>query len=578
MSQDYAPGQRLGDYEVLEVLGAGGMGKVYKVRNVISDRIEAMKIILPSLANQKDLADRFLREIKLLGSLNHPNIATLRTALTIDDQLVMIMEYVQGVTLASRLQQGAIALPDAVNYADQVLTALSYAHKLNIIHRDIKPGNMMLTPEGVVKLMDFGLARPAEQAVGMTVTNTTLGSVSYMPPEQVKGETVDARSDLYSLGVSLYEMVTGQLPFQGESGYSLMTAHVQELPKAPVAIRSDIPKTLNDIILIAMAKDPAKRFQSADAFRNALKNVSFPTSAATATPAAAVTAAPNAAGVSTAARAAAAAAGSTNASIAAEPAHAAAAAVSAAEENASVPKNNYRGFYMALGGLLVVGALFAAGIYLPHRIKTHASSTPAAASSPATTNSQPAVAPSVAPASADPAVAPQVPPDVPATGSPANVDFPKEKEPTPEVKPSAALSPQKSPARASSNRISNVRPSEPAASAGAPPLASTPTGQTNAPANAEDASAAAQIEELQHEADQLNSRALAVSQSLDTLRRQQSAQGLGLRGDIVASEQRMKTDLSVAQSALDKQDPVAAKKYLDYANAETERIEKFLGR
>lgn len=582
MSQDYAPGQRLGDYEVLEVLGAGGMGKVYKVRNLISDRIEAMKIILPTLANQKDLADRFLREIKLLGSLNHPNIATLRTALTTDDQLVMIMEYVEGVTLASRLQQGAIAVPDAVNYADQVLSALSYAHKLNIIHRDIKPGNMMLTPEGVVKLMDFGLARPAEQAVGMTVTNTTLGSVSYMPPEQVKGETVDARSDLYSLGVSLYEMVTGQLPFQGESGYSLMTAHVQELPKAPVAIRSDIPKTLNDIILIAMAKDPAKRFQSADAFRNALKNVPFPTSAAAATPTAAVAATPIAAGVAASARAAMSAAGSTNAPVASTPIHPTAVTSATSNTNAEVPKNNYRGFYMALGGLLVVGALFAAGIYVPRRIKTHASSAPGATSSPFTTNSKPAVAPSVPAAPTEQAVPPPVSPDVPAA-EPANVDFPKEKEPTPEVKPSAALSPQKSPARTSSNQISNVRPSEPAASAAAPPPASTPTGQTNATANAQDSSAAAaaaaaQIEELQHEADQLNSRALAVSQSLDTLRRQQSAQGLGLRGDIVASEQRMKTDLSVAQSALDKQDPVGAKKYLDYANAETERIEKFLGR
>src|SRR5580692_5135933 len=171
----------------------------------------------------------------------------------------MIMEYVEGITLASRLQQGPIPPTDAINYTDQILSALSYAHRLNVIHRDIKPANMMLTPQGVVKLMDFGLARPGEQATAMTVTSTTLGSVNYMPPEQVKGEAVDARSDLYSLGVSLYEMVTGQLPFQGESGYSLMTAHIQEVPKAPVAIRPDLPTTLNQIILIALAKDPAKR-------------------------------------------------------------------------------------------------------------------------------------------------------------------------------------------------------------------------------------------------------------------------------------------------------------------------------
>ena len=585
MSQDYVAGQRLGDYEVIGVLGAGGMGKVYKVRNVISDRIEAMKIILPSLANQKELADRFLREIKLLGSLNHPNIAALRTALTIDDQLVMIMEYVEGVTPASRLQEAAIPSSDAVNYADQVLSALSYAHKLNIIHRDIKPGNMMLTPEGVVKLMDFGLARPAEQAVGMTVTNTTLGSVSYMPPEQVKGETVDARSDLYSLGVSLYEMVTGQLPFRSESGYSLMTAHVQELPKAPLAIRSDIPQTLNDIILIAMAKDPAKRFQSADAFRNALKNVSFPAPMAQAKPLTSVAAAGmTAASGPVRVPAPASATSAVTTPVAQPPVHAVAAASSASAAGAGIPKNNYRGFYMALGGLLVVGALFAAGFYVPRRIKTHAS--PAAATAPApaavTPEPTPTQAPPIAPAAADqPAASPEVPPvsNAPVSGSAANVDFPKNNAPASEKKPAAASSAPSSPVRTSSVAAAASRTTAPAANAAAPPVPNAQQQTSAAPPSQEAAvTAAAQIDELQHEADQLNSRATAVSQSLDGLRRQQSAQGLGLRGDIVASEQRMKTDLSVAQSALDKQDAATAKKYLDYANAETERIEKFLGR
>src|SRR5580658_9120454 len=125
MSQDYTVGQKLGDYEILGILGAGGMGKVYKVRNTISDRVEAMKILLPNLANQKELADRFLREIKVLASLDHPNIAAFRTALTLNDQLVMILEYVEGVTLASRLAQGPIPPADAVNYADQILAALS---------------------------------------------------------------------------------------------------------------------------------------------------------------------------------------------------------------------------------------------------------------------------------------------------------------------------------------------------------------------------------------------------------------------------------------------------------------------
>ena len=263
--------KRIGDYEILGVLGSGGMGKVFKVRNVISDRIEAMKILLPDLAGRQDLADRFLREIKLLAGLNHPNIAALRTALTLNNQLVMVMEYVEGTTLATRLEQGPIPAADAVNYVDQVLGALSYAHRQKVIHRDIKPANMMLTPEGVVKLMDFGIARSGTDRA-LTTTGTTMGSLYYMSPEQVKGQATDARSDLYSLGVSLYEMVTGERPFRADSDYSLMAAHLQQPPKPPIELRSDLSAALNEIILMSIAKDPALRFQSADAFRNALNS------------------------------------------------------------------------------------------------------------------------------------------------------------------------------------------------------------------------------------------------------------------------------------------------------------------
>jgi len=142
-------GKRVGDYQILNELGSGGMGRVYKVRNVLSDRIEAMKILLPNLAGREDIAARFLREIKLMANLNHPNIAALRTAFTADNQLVMIMEYVEGTDLAARLEHGPIPPPDAVSYIDQVLSALSFAHQQHVIHRDIKPSNMMLTPQGV---------------------------------------------------------------------------------------------------------------------------------------------------------------------------------------------------------------------------------------------------------------------------------------------------------------------------------------------------------------------------------------------------------------------------------------------
>src|SRR6266852_1213692 len=274
MATEFSPGQRIGDYEILSILGAGGMGKVYKVRNVISDRIEAMKILLPDLSSNQSLADRFLREIRLLATLNHPNIASLRTALTQENQLAMIMEFVEGETLSRRLTRAALSTADAVNYADQILSALSFAHKQNIIHRDIKPATMMLTPGGVVKLMDFGIARSATaETTGLTSTGTTLGSLNYMPPEQVRGEVADARSDIYSFGISLYEMLTRKLPFHSDSQSSLMTAHLNVNPPPPITLRSDLPTSLNEIILMAMAKDPANRFQSADAFRAALQSV-----------------------------------------------------------------------------------------------------------------------------------------------------------------------------------------------------------------------------------------------------------------------------------------------------------------
>ena len=265
-------GDKLGDYEIIGILGAGGMGRVYKVRNQISDRVDAMKVLLPDLANAPELADRFLREIKVLASLNHPNIAGLRTAFRLENQLLMIMEFVEGTTLEEKLKGGPFSVPDAIDYASQVLSALGYAHAQGVIHRDIKPANIMLTPQNVVKLMDFGIAKSATDRK-LTMTGTTMGSLYYMPPEQVQGLALDLRSDLYSFGVTLYEMVTGSRPFKGQSDYDLMVAHLQKTPAPPIDIQPELPKALNDIIMTALEKEPAQRFQSAEAFRFALQSV-----------------------------------------------------------------------------------------------------------------------------------------------------------------------------------------------------------------------------------------------------------------------------------------------------------------
>ena len=195
MAMNLDIGSTVGDYQIIGILGAGGMGKVYKVRNAISDRVEAMKVLLPDLATEPELADRFIREIKVQASLEHPNIAALHTALRVQNQLLMLMEFVEGMTLDQKLKSWSAAHCEAVEYVAQVLRALGYAHQHGVIHRDIKPANMMLTPGGVIKLMDFGIAKAATDRK-LTMTGTTMGSLYYMSPEQIKGEaTLDARSD-----------------------------------------------------------------------------------------------------------------------------------------------------------------------------------------------------------------------------------------------------------------------------------------------------------------------------------------------------------------------------------------------
>jgi serine/threonine protein kinase len=272
----YEAGARIGDYQVVERLGAGGMGAVYKVRNLITDRLEAMKVLLPDLRETPDLAERFSREIKVHAGLAHPNIAALHTAVLVENQLLMIMEFVEGVSVAERLRQGPMPVLESVACTCQVLSALSYAHERGIIHRDIKPANIMVTPSKTVKLMDFGIA--ATTSTGnlqnrLTATGMALGSLHYMSPEQVKAGAPDARSDLYSLGVTLYEMITGQCPIRGNSEYEIMAAHLALAPQSPSELNPFLSPALSAVVLKALAKRPEERFQTAQEFRAALESL-----------------------------------------------------------------------------------------------------------------------------------------------------------------------------------------------------------------------------------------------------------------------------------------------------------------
>src|SRR5580698_3813192 len=276
-------GNRIGDYEILALLGAGGMGRVYKVRNIISNREEAMKVLLPDFASDHDLAARLVSEIRTLAGLDHPNIAQLRTAFQTQNQFVMIMEYVEGTTLEKLGSLGKLSVDQVLDYSTQALSALSYAHSRGVTHRDIKPANIMITDHGVVKLMDFGIAKSAGN-MQLTRPGTTMGSVYYMSPEQVRGGTVDARSDIYSFGVTLYEMLTGRKPFQAETSYSVLNAQLNEAPTPPVVVNPALPTALNNIVLRAMVKAPEGRFQSAEEFRQALKTLRDPQAQAAAIP------------------------------------------------------------------------------------------------------------------------------------------------------------------------------------------------------------------------------------------------------------------------------------------------------
>ena len=554
-------GTQIGDYQILKVLGSGGMGRVYQVRNTITDRIEAMKVLLPDLQGKEELATRFQREIKVLAALNHPNIAALLTACTIDNQLVMIMEYVEGESLSSRLNSGAIPVPEALNYTEQVLNALAYAHQRQVIHRDIKPANMMLTPQGIVKLMDFGVARTQGDATKLTMTGSTLGSVNYMSPEQIHGRAVDARSDLYSLGISLYEMVTGERPFKGDNTFVVMAAHLTKAPAPPKDVHPGLPPAVNDLILTSLAKAPEQRWQSADAFREAVQRARqslgglMPTASA-ASKSASVSAVKSVAPethpsfVDTKEDVKTLVQGSLENSLVDMGAVAAYAEVAAKKEPGppvavvqSSQNTGHRGLYISLGALIVVLVLVAAGIYMPTRKK--ASAAPVEVAKPAQQMANPA------PQEVQPAPTPATTPDSTqvTTGAAAAA-----------TAPPTAEKPKPSPARTKKLLAQN---------------ANSQAQRTVAAENPPPGPSQAELDETEHEIDQLSARAAAVNNSLDNFQR---SSGYGLRGDMVAKQTSMKINLARAQDAIGRGDLERAKKFEGLATSDVEALEKFLGR
>jgi serine/threonine-protein kinase len=268
-------GTTLQNYYIEALLGEGGMGRVYKATDTVLGRQVAVKSLNVSLTHQPSFLERFQNEAKILARLTHPNIAVLYNYLKENDNYYMVMEYVEGENLDDLTKQHMV-LPYrvVVPVMLQALEGLEHAHKKGVLHRDIKPANLMLTPECQVKLMDFGIARVSGHAK-LTQTSRVIGTLEFLAPELIEGQEPAPASDIYAAGVTMYEMLTGKLPFTGKSDYMLMQEIVKEKPVAPVSLSGTVPEALSEIILKALEKKPENRFQTAAAFSTALQTA-FP--------------------------------------------------------------------------------------------------------------------------------------------------------------------------------------------------------------------------------------------------------------------------------------------------------------
>jgi len=597
-------GERVGDYEILAKIGAGGMGQVYKVKNIFSNREEAMKVLLPDLTQERDLAARFMMEIRTLATMDHPNIAQLRTAFQFENQLVMIMEFVEGVTLEKLAGATVIPVDRELDFATQVLSALSFAHEHGVIHRDIKPANIMITIHGQVKLMDFGIAKNADE-MHLTRPGMTIGSVYYMSPEQVRGGTVDARSDLYSFGITMYESLTGRKPFDSETSYSVLHAQCNTPPVPPIEVNPNLTPELNAVVLRALAKDPNDRYQTAKEFHDAVKALivshaegsaavpvapqqSFtpvpvaPAQGFTPVPASSGSFSATAAGFSPVA-AAPAGAGFTpltppGTAPVAQQAYAPVSAPHLAAAPAAQPKaaKSHRGLWIGLGALAAILALVAVAVVGPRMYATFAKQKAASAQPDQTIASSAAPAASPQPSTPPPDATPQPTP----TASPAPAEMPANAPPAdqriksathaqaagdgPKLRAAyaggAAGSANQGPGSSGGGLVAAAAPAVSAAP-------SIPTGPSRQ-----------EVRETRDKLMNIQARADSAREGVQSLRQQQQAQGFDIRGDVLATMNRLNGDLKEAQIALSAGDLPSADEYIEHADHETASLEKFLGR
>ena len=262
-----------GRYEIIEEIGRGGMAIVYRAKCLVLNRYVAIKVLRPEYRDDAEFIKRFKIEAQSAGSLSHPNIVSIYDVGNEDDIEYIVMEYVEGITLKQYLStKGVLQWKEAVDYASQICSGLEHAHKKGIVHKDIKPENIIITKEGILKITDFGIAKALNQGT-IATGGLTMGSVHYFSPEQARGGFTDAKTDLYSLGILLYEMIAGKLPFEGESAISVAMQHLEKAPVRPSFYNPSIPRSLEAVILKAMKKEQTERYQSATHMLIDLKKV-----------------------------------------------------------------------------------------------------------------------------------------------------------------------------------------------------------------------------------------------------------------------------------------------------------------
>lgn len=276
-------GREIGPYRIIEKIGQGGMGIVFKGLHVKLEQEVAIKVLAPELSQDPSMRERFINEAKIQAKISHPNVVNVLNYVEEGSNLFLVMEYIPGETLDTLLKRTGCC-PNAVNVCISVLSALEFMHSRGIVHRDIKPGNIMFLEDGTVKVMDFGIAKVAGER-GQTKTGMRLGTLWYMSPEQIMGEEASVASDLYSVGVTLYQMLTGRIPFGGDSEYMVMKAHLEERPIPPWEINANVSMNMGAVILKSLAKDKGERYRNAREFADDLASaVGTPSAAAPLSP------------------------------------------------------------------------------------------------------------------------------------------------------------------------------------------------------------------------------------------------------------------------------------------------------